>query len=66
MIDLDGRDIGRKVIYRPRGLPMREEEGVVTSVRRSATMGTIVFVRYGSDSGSKGTKAEDLHYSNPQ
>ncbi len=61
MIQPAEADIGTKVIYRPRGQSEVAEEGVITSVR-----GRIVLVRYGSDPGSKATKAEDLHWVTPQ
>ena len=45
--------IGSKVIYQPHGGPV--EEGVITSVGSR-----YVFVRYGSDVGSKATSADAL------
>lgn len=45
--------VGSKVVYRTSY--GRTEEGVITSV-----MKTFVFVRYGSDSGSKATQPESL------
>lgn len=49
--------VGRKVVYRaPHNQPDGPcEEGVITSVND-----TYIFVRYGSDVGSKATRAEDL------
>ena len=45
--------IGQKVVYRT--AYGRSEEGVITSVNSA-----YVFVRYGSDVGSKGTDADAL------
>lgn len=52
--------VGRAVVYRNTRLPDRPpEQGVVTSVNRAAG---IVFVRYGSDTGSKATTADHLTF----
>lgn len=57
MIEPTKADIGRKVIYRA-GHPKAEpEEGVITSFNDHS-----VFVRYGSDYGSKGTDRKDLQW----
>jgi hypothetical protein len=56
MIEPGSGDIGRKVIYRDRS-GARFDEGVITSFN-----GTCVFVRYGSDFTSKGTRREDLEW----
>lgn len=60
MIDPDERDIGRKVLYRARHPGAKAEEGVITSFND-----TCVFVRYGADNGSKGTRREDLEWLRP-
>ncbi len=52
-------DIGRLVIYRMAHTG-EEEEGVITSLNDQ-----YVFVRYGSDAGSKGTRREDLNWAHP-
>ncbi len=57
MILPDQTDVGRKVVYSPRGVIGRQEEGVITSYNDHC-----VFVRYGSDTGSKGTAREDLDW----
>jgi hypothetical protein len=64
-LDEAAAHVGDKVIYRPyrpyrtlgyiSGYPSGIEEGVITSVGRR-----YVFVRYGSDAGSKATAAEML------
>lgn len=58
MINPTKADVGRKVLYTgnryPGGQP---EEGVITSFNSWA-----VFVRYGSDYGSKGTSRQDLEW----
>jgi hypothetical protein len=65
-IELTETDIGRKVIYVPNhanddaGHPDCEE-GVITSINDTA-----VFVRYGSDYGSKGTDRDNLIWVNPK
>lgn len=54
----EARDhVGRQVIYRPCGALAgdRLESGVISSVNAA-----YVFVRYGSDLGSKATHAEQL------
>ena len=56
MIEPTKDDIGRKVVYTGNhGGPL--EEGVITSFNAHA-----VFVRYGSDYGSKATSREDLEW----
>lgn len=62
MIEPTENDIGRTVLYHPGsgltlGLP---ERGVITSFNA-----TMVFVRYGADTGSKATKREHLHWEMP-
>jgi len=47
-------DIGRKVVYRTKFVM---EEGVITSFNEK-----YVFVRYGTDVHSKGTRREDLDW----
>lgn len=59
MIVPSDRDIGRKVIYRDRS-GAKVEEGVITSFNEH-----YVFVRYGADQGSKGTRPEDLEWLRP-
>ncbi len=55
------KDIGRAVIYTGNRYPGgRLEEGVITSFNDYS-----VFVRYGSDKGSKGTSRADLRWSSP-
>jgi hypothetical protein len=49
-------DIGRKVIYRDPG-GWKVEEGVIASFNDAC-----VFVRYGADTGSNGTRREDLEW----
>lgn len=56
MIEPTPEDIGRKVIYRM-GWTGLEEEGVITFFNDK-----FVFVRYGSDAGSKGTQRGDLNW----
>jgi hypothetical protein len=56
MIDPKPADIGRKVVYRDPG-GWKVEEGAITSFND-----TCVFVRYGADTGSKGTRREDLEW----
>lgn len=60
-MSIEDVEVGRKVIYRPfKGCGVdQEEEGVITSISDN---GSIVFVRYGSGVGSKGTYVGDLHY----
>lgn len=50
---------GRKVVYTPfkECDPKNKEEGVITSFNDK-----FIFVRYGSDYGSKATRLEDLEY----
>lgn len=50
-------DVGRKVIYRARHPGAQPEEGVITSFNDYC-----VFVRYGSDTTSKGARREDLEW----
>jgi hypothetical protein len=58
MIEPTENDIGRKVIYTGNTHPGGElEEGVITSFNSHC-----VFVRYGSDYGSKGASREDLEW----
>jgi hypothetical protein len=54
MIDPKPADIGRKVVYRDLG-GWKVEEGVISSFND-----TCVFIRYGADTGWKGTRREDL------
>jgi hypothetical protein len=62
MIDPSENDIGRAVIYTgnrwPDGKP---EAGVITSFNNTA-----VFVRYGTDTGSKATSRVDLEWDYPR
>lgn len=57
MINPQTVDVGRKVVYRARHPSAELEEGIITSFND-----TCVFVRYGADSGSKGTRREDLEW----
>jgi hypothetical protein len=58
MIEPTGKDIGRRVIYTGNRFPGGElEYGVITSFNP-----TIIFVRYGSNYGSKGTDRKDLEW----
>lgn len=58
MIEPTKDDIGRKVIYTGNRYPGgKVEEGVITSFNDYC-----VFVRYGSDYGSKGTSRQDLEW----
>jgi hypothetical protein len=59
LINPTERDIGRKVIYRDRSGAV-VEEGVITSFHAEH-----VFVRYGADSTSKGTRRQDLEWVTP-
>jgi len=59
MIEPKENDIGRKVVYRDRH-GWKVEEGVITSFND-----TCVFVRFGDDTGSKGTRREDLDWLHP-
>ena len=68
-LDEAEQHIGAKVIYRPPGWfgSAPAEEGVITEVRRPIPTGAehyvgsgYVFVRYGSDTGSKATRPQDL------
>ena len=56
--------IGSIAIYRPSYPGARAEQGVITDVRITVRPGKptegLVFVRYGSDYGSKATRPEDL------
>lgn len=61
MIEPTEADIGRKVIYTGNTYPGgKPEEGVITSFNLHS-----VFVRYGGDSGSKGTDRRDLEWTTP-
>lgn len=61
MIDPDTDDVGRAVIYQKGWIDsdgdcnIQLEEGVITSFNNIC-----VFVRYGSDKHSKGTRRQDL------
>lgn len=59
MIRPTEKDIGRKVIYTPRGEyeHKRIEEGVLTSFNEK-----YAFVRYGSGTTSAATRFEDLKF----
>ena len=59
MIEPTEADIGRAVIYRPRGTtdPALVEWGVITQFTKG-----FVFVRYGDQKSSKGTLREDLEW----
>lgn len=58
MISPTEYDVGRKVIYTGNRYPGGKlEEGVITSFNDHS-----VFVRYGSDYGSKGSAREDLEW----
>lgn len=62
MIDPTEADIGRRVLYYPGPPPHTEplekpEEGVITSFNEE-----YVFVRYGSDIGSKATLRDYLYW----
>lgn len=59
MIDPTEEDVGRKVVYRDRS-GSKVEEGVITSFNA-----TFVFVRYGSQTTSAGTRREDLEWVSP-
>lgn len=52
MIDLKPEDVGRKVVYTD-----NRGEGVIASFNDH-----FVFVRYGADVGSKGTRRENLEW----
>lgn len=54
------KDIGRKVVYLARHPGAEREEGVITSFNHYC-----VFVRYGADFGSKGTRRDDLEWVSP-
>ena len=56
MIEPGLADIGRKVVYRDWSGHV-VEDGVITSFNNAC-----VFVRYGSDVHSKGTRREDLEW----
>jgi hypothetical protein len=58
MIKVTEDDIGRTVIYRPRGLP--PEEGVIVAFTES-----FVFVRFAGEQFSKATQYRDLEQSAP-
>lgn len=62
MIEPTKADIGRAVIYRAHGTsdPAFVEWGVITTFTKD-----FVFVRYGSDRHSKGTRREDLEWQPP-
>ena len=58
MIEPTNDDIGRAVVYTGNRYPGGKlEEGVITSFNDYR-----VFVRYGSDKGSKSTSREDLEW----
>jgi hypothetical protein len=58
MIEPTEDDIGRAVVYTGNRYPGgKPEEGVITSFNRYT-----VFVRYGSEKGSKGTARADLEW----
>lgn len=57
MIDPTTEDIGRSVLYRDRAHPSEPDAGTITSFNE-----TCVFVRYGSDVHSKGTRRRDLEW----
>jgi hypothetical protein len=59
MINPTPDDIGRRVIYKLEsfGAPGARDQGVITSYNDH-----MVFVRYGSDQGSMGTRRKDLHW----
>lgn len=57
MIEPTEADIGRRVLYRPPRPNCQSEAGVITSFNDC-----YVFVRYGADFGSKGTRREDLEW----
>jgi hypothetical protein len=59
MIEPKENDIGRKVVYRDR-YGWKVEEGVITSFND-----TNVFIRFGDDTGSKGTQRENLDWLHP-
>jgi hypothetical protein len=62
VIDPTEADIGRKVIYTGNRYPGGKlEEGVITSFNSRA-----VFVRYGADTGPKGTSRLDLEWVNSE
>jgi hypothetical protein len=62
MIEPTEADIGRKVIYTGNRYPGgKTEEGVITSFNKA-----VVFVRYGSDYGSKATSYGDLEWVMPE
>lgn len=62
MIHPTEKDVGRQVIYiGNRVWGGADEEGVITSFNEHT-----IFVRYTGDTGSKGTKREDLEWSHPQ
>lgn len=60
MINPTADDIGRKVVYQDRN-GYKIEEGVITSFNDHC-----IFVRYGAQSTSAGTRREDLNWSNPK
>ena len=59
MIKVTDDDVGRAVIYRPRGLP--PDEGVIIAFTES-----FVFVRYMGEQFSKATQYRDLEYKDGQ
>lgn len=61
MIEPTERDIGCGVVYRARHPGAAPEDGIITSFNDIC-----VFVRYGSDAHSKGTKREDLEWTTPR
>jgi hypothetical protein len=56
MITVTDRDVGRKVVYRDKSGHV-VEEGVITSYNDC-----VIFVRYGADAHSKGTRRADLEW----
>ena len=61
MVDPTEADIGRKVIYTGNRHPGGQlEEGVITSFNE-----WFVFVRYDSETTSKGTSRQDLEWVSP-
>jgi hypothetical protein len=61
MIEPTEDDIGRAVVFTGNRYPGGKlEEGVITSFNNY-----VVFVRYGTDKGSKGTSRADLEWARP-
>jgi hypothetical protein len=57
MIDPTSSDIGRSVVYTPKGQPDEAETGVVTNFNRH-----FVFVRFGQEMLPKAAAREDLQW----